>query len=234
MTFPKKKNQKPGVGGQHAKPYEATIEGKKCQVNCFDAQGNLVLADGQRYTCERLKFNPPNQPPDEPEGDIFGWRLLEAAKLEQWHGDWNWNDEPLPLKEWIELELQKPYAKRGERHPQYMTRAIVDSRFRQLPAALLEQVNGVAWFEHDDGAGGWNTPILLKSFRPLPLNASPKVEATKSAPDYFTSIKDAAKYAKVTERTIKNWKSRSWLKVEQLGRKIRIAKAELDKCIKKQ
>jgi len=33
------------------------------------------------------------------------------------------------------------------------------------------QVNGVAWFEHDDGAGGWNTPILLKSFRRIANDA---------------------------------------------------------------
>jgi excisionase family DNA binding protein len=115
-----------------------------------------------------------------------------------------------------------------------MTRALCYSRLKHLPAAVWEQVNGVAWFEHDDGAGGWNTPILLKSFRPLPSSASPKVEASKSAPDYFTSTKAAADYAGITERTIFNWKNRGWLKVEQVGKKIRIAKSELDKCINRQ
>jgi hypothetical protein len=68
----------------------------------------------------------------------------------------------------------------------------------------------------------------------LPPNASPKVEAAKSAPDYFTSIEAAAAYAGKTKRTIFNWKKRKWLKVEQAGRKIRIDKTELDKCTSKQ
>jgi hypothetical protein len=232
-----------------------TIEGHKRQVTGFDEQGNLVLADGKRYTFERLNYKPSGQPPDEPDGDIFGWPLLEAVRLQQWQGDWKWNDEPLTLTKWMESELQNLCDKRGippeqrteqikisallrvnpgELHLHYMTRAIVNSRLKHLPDAIREQVNGVAWFGHDDGAGGWNTPILLKSFRLVASNASPKAEAAKSAPDYFTSIKAAADYAGKSERTILNWKRRGWLKVEQSGKKIRIARTELDKCISKQ
>jgi hypothetical protein len=173
----------------------ATIEGQKRQVTGFDEQGNLVLADGKRYTFERLNYKPSGQPPDEPDGDIFGWPLLEAVRLQQWQGDWKWNDEPLTLIKWMESELQNLCDKRGilpeqrteqikisailrvkpgELHLHYMTREIVYSRLKHLPDAFRQQVNGVAWFGHDDGEGGWNTPILLKSFRPLPASAKPE------------------------------------------------------------
>ena len=165
-----------------------TIEGQKRKVTGFDEQRNLVLADGKRYTFERLNYKPSGQPPDEPDGDIFGWPLLEAVRLQQWQGDWKWNDEPLTLTKWMESELQNLCdnraiprnqrteivkirallrVKQGELHLHYMTREIVYSRLKHLPDAIREQVNGVAWFEHDDGAGGWNTPILLKSFREI-------------------------------------------------------------------
>lgn len=56
----------------------------------------------------------------------------------------------------------------------------------------------------------------------------------KPAPDTFTNIQAAAKYIGVTTKTIRNWKKRGWLKVEQNGRLIRIAKTDLDKCKSKQ
>jgi hypothetical protein len=84
---------------------------------------------------------------------------------------------------------------------------------------------GISSHQHD--GSGQNTDSL-------PANTSPKAQVANSTPDYFTSIKDAAAYAGKTERTILNWKSRRWLKVEQDGKKIRIAKTELDKCITKQ
>jgi hypothetical protein len=68
-------------------------------------------------------------------------------------------------------------------------------------------------------------PVI--SFPATPLPATP-------LPHYFTSLKDAAKYAAVDVRTIKNWKKDGYLKVEQTGRKIRIASTELDKCKRKQ
>ena len=54
-------------------------------------------------------------------------------------------------------------------------------------------------------------------------------EPAPSAPDYFFSYKKAAQYIGVTERTIKNWKRDNWLKVEKIGRKVRIAKTDLEK-----
>ena len=143
--------------GPDAKPYEATIDGKKCRVNCFDAQGNLVLADGQRYTCERLRFIPSGQPPVEPEGDVFGWPLLEIVSLSQWQGDWRWKGEKQLLFEWLK-------AGTNER-PDWTTRAVVSRRLDALPASPQQAVRAVAWFKHDDGAEGWNTPIFLRSFR---------------------------------------------------------------------
>jgi excisionase family DNA binding protein len=67
---------------------------------------------------------------------------------------------------------------------------------------------------------------------PAPIKVViPKIkESAPSAPECFLSYKDAAEYIGVSERTIKNWKKRSWLKVEKIGKKVRIAKTDLDKC----
>ena len=70
-------------------------------------------------------------------------------------------------------------------------------------------------------------------------NNSPQISMaskiiTKIEPDYFLSYKNAAEYIGVSERTIKNWKRRSWLKVEKVGKKVRIAKTDLDKCKNRQ
>jgi hypothetical protein len=53
---------------------------------------------------------------------------------------------------------------------------------------------------------------------------------TQTAKEYYTSLKSAAAYVGTTPRTISNWKKRGWLKAEQLGKKIRIARVDLDKC----
>jgi hypothetical protein len=169
-------------------PYKANILGTDGEVRGWTKDRDLILTNGYEYTFERLSFNPPGQPLDEPNVDIFGWLLLEVAKLRCEDGDWFLNDERLPLKKWMQLELQKLYTKRGmpaqyrtggaqitaylraepgELPPQYMTREILDLKLRHLPSAIQEQINGVAWFKHDDGADGWNTPILLKSFREI-------------------------------------------------------------------
>ena len=67
------------------------------------------------------------------------------------------------------------------------------------------------------------------------LSGSPSSPAMAvEAPEFFLSLEDAAKYAGVSERTIQNWKKREWLKVEQNGRKIRISRADLEKCMNKQ
>jgi hypothetical protein len=60
------------------------------------------------------------------------------------------------------------------------------------------------------------------------------VRAKRPIPEYFVTMAAAAKYAKVSKRTIQNWKDSEWLDVEQKGRKIRIARANLDKCMKRQ
>jgi excisionase family DNA binding protein len=55
-----------------------------------------------------------------------------------------------------------------------------------------------------------------------------------TGPVWFT-VTSAAKYAGVTKRTIRNWIRDEWLKgVEKQGRKIRIARTELDKCRNRQ
>ena len=56
---------------------------------------------------------------------------------------------------------------------------------------------------------------------------------SQALPDYFHTFQEAARYANVDRRTIFNWKASGWLKVEQDGKKVRIARAELDRCLKK-
>jgi hypothetical protein len=71
--------------------------------------------------------------------------------------------------------------------------------------------------------------------QPKPVAKAENIVApTKSAPEFFTNIKAAAAYIGVTTRTILNWKRRGWLTVEQNVKKIRIAKADLDKCKNRQ
>jgi hypothetical protein len=85
------------------KTYKATVEGQIRNVKGFDDKQNLELTDG-RYTFERLNYNPPGQPPDEPTGDVFSWPLLEVARLRRENDDWYLNDEILPLEKWMQLE----------------------------------------------------------------------------------------------------------------------------------
>ena len=60
------------------------------------------------------------------------------------------------------------------------------------------------------------------------------VESDNAVPEFFFSIESAAKYIGVSGRTVLNWKKREWLKVEQNGKKIRIARTDLDKCKNRQ
>lgn len=78
-----------------------------------------------------------------------------------------------------------------------------------------------------------NNAIQVNQPKPV-ARAENVVVPTKHAPEYFTSIKAAADYIRVSQRTILNWKKRGWLKVEQNVKKIRIAKTDLDKCKNRQ
>ena len=72
-----------------------------------------------------------------------------------------------------------------------------------------------------------------KTRRPKPV-AQSDVKMAEPMPDVFTNLAAAAAYIGVSKRTILNWKRDGWLKVEQVGRKIRIAKADLDQCKRRQ
>jgi len=48
------------------------------------------------------------------------------------------------------------------------------------------------------------------------------------SPEVFTTLKDAAAYAKKTPRTLKNWIDDGYLPAEKTGRKYRIKKKDLD------
>ncbi len=74
-----------------------------------------------------------------------------------------------------------------------------------------------------------------KTRQPKPVARVKNIVApTKSPPEFFTKIENAADYIGVVPRTILNWKKRGWLRVEQNGKLIRIAKTDLDKCKNRQ
>lgn len=88
--------------------------------------------------------------------------------------------------------------------------------------------------ESDSTSGGIRVPtepVKTRQRKPAAQVKNPE----HLGEEYFT-IKGAATYADKSERTIRNWIINNWLKVEKnaTGRKIRIAKSELDKCIKRQ
>lgn len=75
------------------------------------------------------------------------------------------------------------------------------------------------------GRGSYNLPEVVKQIESTLLS-----KGTDTRTEYFTSKESAAEYAGVTRRTISNWLQREWLTAENVGRKIRIKKADLDKC----
>lgn len=79
-------------------------------------------------------------------------------------------------------------------------------------------------------------PVLLTDYQVSSQRSGDGQHAKsyEAAPDYFTNTESAAEYAGVTKRTVLNWKKRGWLKVEQNGKKIRIAKTDVDKCKSRQ
>ena len=69
---------------------------------------------------------------------------------------------------------------------------------------------------------------------PLPPAPATAPAPAPAPPEYFASLEAAAKYARKTTRTIRNWIQRGWLNAERDDRKIRIARADVDKCIDRQ
>lgn len=151
-----------------------------------------------------------------PEGEVTRFRLLEVANLRLDSGDWFVNDESLSLQKWLRLESQRFYSKRGilaqhrdstaivkavlrskkgDFHPHYWTRVFLEKRLKLIankPQAQL--VQAVAWFDHDDGAGGWNTPVLLTEFcQQINPDGLAAKEANLAADNLRKASKDAAR-----------------------------------------
>ena len=148
----------------------------------------------------------------------------------------------------LDLTLRCPPAVLDELEPQpprkadpKLTAAIRAAVGKSLPAGSrlrkLEpraEVPGAA-----DSLGAFATiteGMRHRAAQDMRLHVSPggdnDPDRGQALPDYFHTFQEAARYANVDRRTIQNWKTREWLKVEQEGRKIRIARAELDRCKK--
>jgi hypothetical protein len=188
-------------------------------------------------------------------GPIELERAVEKWQDEHRNDDQPLDDLPLPLESEVLLpaELQglpmepetseTAIASMIQKHAKELNPEDVSANFchsfsvREACRLILEeQLGPIRGFTYQRSSPGIialratfeNGSILFfKDLREREMQTTP-------LPDYFTSFEGAAQYAGVSSRTIKNWKNRNWLKVEQEGRKIRIARSELDKCIRKQ
>ncbi len=223
--------------------YSAIIFGRQRETLGWTHKGTLAFADGEELALV-------------PVGGTLQGKIRRIARLRYEGGgaDWrNWKldgesivdaiydclvgqSEITPKSEFQSLALLKSELE-GE-HIEGVFRSVCRCRY------LRAKVVAVAWledrFDHIEDAGGG--PLSIKRYLPVFLTRCDFLATSQSPPapiatfpDYFTSYADAAKYAGVTARTIQNWIRDEWLKgVEKKGRKIRIARADLDKCMKRQ
>lgn len=154
-------------------PYPAIIEGKRRKVIGFDKDGNLVLAGGRLYELAPLARN----------AEMLCRPLLEVARLRRENGVWIWNESENGFSKWLRV---RSLVKLDDTTSEDATFLFLAHALKKLESDVQAQVNGVAWFKCDDGAGGWNTPILLKVFRAVAetgqVAARPPKRARKEGP----------------------------------------------------
>ena len=221
--------------------YRAIIDGHRHEIKGMDEQENHVLCDGSKLVLKPLV-------PD----SFLSLRLRLVSKLRYDGNDWVLGGEKIGG---LAVDSLLRRHQNGAARTRMESLAALDQKLSDLTPEDRDKVQGVAWFEErsqeiagetdesceelkrslDDAFGPDRFPKRKpmppgRRYEPVLLADFGIVGGTRPAAEYFTTIADAAQYAGVSERTIINWKNREWLKVEQKGRKIRIAREELDKC----
>lgn len=241
----------PQPGGRAVKElmascYKAIIEAREHEVQGWTRAGTLLLADGNE-----IEMAPLDQ------AQQLGGIIWRVARLKC--GGWGSEGAKSCLIDGESLSTAISRAKGQAKGLEGRVFRTLSQLFKELDtfypskskgalaysippggANRLMRIVGVAWSEDRMSAGQdpFYLPILLRRFEFL-ASRQRSVTAEGDFPEYFFTeyfftCAEAAKYAGVSERTIKNWKKRGWLKVDQDGRKIRIARADLDKCRKGQ
>jgi excisionase family DNA binding protein len=207
--------------------YEAIIFGRRREILGWTADGHLQLS----HALLEVEFVD-----IKPEGKI---RRIASYKNQLLHTSID--------GQWI-CPQDLPHMRRDDNY-----RAIESAMaaFCSYPPNVQHCIVAVVW----SGDNAWRPHVsFLTRCEEMPIAQSPQSPKTvpgraddtevqddirpgtqTDIPDWFTSRKEAAEYAGVTERTIRNWIRDAWLNgVEKKGRKIRISRAELDKCRKRQ
>jgi excisionase family DNA binding protein len=232
--------------------YKAIIEGREREILGWTDRDTLALADGGQLALVALE----DRLDDALKGKV--WRI---ARLKYEDGKW-WLDGKTLASVWCNPsdKPEKSVARKTDvKTIDCLAELLAD---RRLPTATFHNafmerrafranVVAVAWFEDrfEEVSEGVSEASVADKPRPMPKRYLPiflsrcdfivsrqnQTVSTDNPPDWFTSYASAAKYANKTTRTIRNWIRNDWLKgVEKKGRKIRIPRAELDKCIKRQ
>ena len=236
--------------------YKAKIEGKERDVTGWTAEGNLLLADGEQFEIWPLDVAPGtlrssillqvskltftggvwlldgeclNAPRDSTSP------FQNSESLTEYFTRMNLRDT-LNRRE-SELRGDDPVRLEQFRHS-VVAVAFLSEHYEDFPEQapnpegsykVLVQGEPITMIETKIPSAKAFRPVLLCTFRSIVEEPA----RDGSLPDCFTSYEDAAAYVGMTDRTLKNWKKRGWLNVEQHGRLIRIARTDLDKCRKK-
>jgi hypothetical protein len=234
-------------------PYQATVSGKSIKITGMDADGKYLFDGGEKLWIKPLKREPFRALTLKNiskltftggewvlDGENVKNRYYAAAVTSRETNGEAHTEEQTTFR-LLEVLKMLSHEDRDKRKGV----AWFDEHFAQVEGETaedcavlqdsLDSIHGVGKFDVKPPlppAKGFR-PVLLADYQIVNRPQAGTGQRDKSDPAYFTSIKQAAAYAKKTERTILNWKQRSWLKVEQVGKKVRIAKTELDKCIVK-
>jgi hypothetical protein len=242
---------------------KAQIEGKPVEIEGYDEQGHLVLADGTRYEITPLEMDTGLFRTRTSRSLVNIWKLAREGK--------GWFLDGRSLDEMFNEAKSTPRTSE------------CDSLFHSLLDLKLKledmdrkncgsAIVAVAWTEEDATVHEESNPRAQQLLtgrlkednkpkrkrRTLPLReieiASPGSktyhpvflrcfhrQATKPTDRqreeqerWFTSYEDAARYVGRNERTIRNWITRDWLSCEKNGQKVRISSRALDKSAKRQ
>jgi excisionase family DNA binding protein len=235
--------------------YKAIIEGSDREVLGWTSAGTLALADGEEIAMAPLD-------PDQPTGKI--WRI---ARLKLENEDWLMDGKSLSSLKQSALErahnLAPTTKPREEELHEYQTLDvlidILNNDFSGMASAIqvvsqrharrekLKRVVAVAWSADrtdrtSDRPGGFYIPILLTRFDFIVntmVNTAATGHSNARPSEYVIGIKEAAKYLGKSERTIRSWIRREWLRADRPGgqgknpgKLIRFKRTDLDNCRK--